>query len=60
MEKYRKYGLKILPTKKAMLVLIQRKITDPTAPLRFEDLVEYLDELKPWGKTVRSSLYPEI
>jgi len=50
MKKYIKYGLKILPTKKAMHNLIQRKVAGSKKPPHFEDLVEYVDELKPWGK----------
>jgi len=49
----KKYGLPVLPVKKAMLGLIQLKITKSKKskkPPHFEDLVEYVDELKPWGK----------
>lgn len=45
-----KYGLPVLPSKKAMHALIRNKVTRSRKPPNFEDLVEYVDELKPWGK----------
>lgn len=46
----KKHDLPVLPVKKAMHNSIQRKIAGSKKPPHFEDLVEYLDELKPWGK----------
>lgn len=46
----KKHGLLVLPKKKYMHDLIQRKITRSKKPPHFEDLVEYVDELKPLGK----------
>lgn len=46
----KKYGLPVLPIKEAMHDFIQRKVTRSKKPPNFEDLVEYLDELKLWGK----------
>lgn len=44
------HNLPILPTKKAMHKLIQSKVAGSKKPPHFEDLVEYVDELRPWGK----------
>ena len=45
----KKHGLPVLSTGIAMHSLIQ-KVIRAKKPPHFEDLVEYVDELKPWGK----------
>lgn len=46
----RRHKLPVLRKKRDMLNLIQNEIIGPKERLHFEDLVEYLDELRLWGR----------
>ena len=46
----RKHDLPVANSKSAMLNRIQNEIIGPKERLHFEDLVEYLDELRLWGR----------
>ena len=45
-----KYSLPVLPSRKVMHGLIKQNIAKSRKPPYFKDLVEYVDELKLWGK----------
>jgi len=46
----KEHGLRRLPTKKAAHARLRNRITRSKKPPNFEQLVEYVDELKLWGK----------